>query len=109
MSFLIPVIQVDNFHVYTNPLSSEKVKIEILDSGGFSLKSQLSPYTHLTSGIPFYQLKSNNPPSPPSQVNPNMARHPLYMMDRIVAVRYAPLVLLQPRDDFKESYLLKSI
>ena len=53
-SFLIPSIQVNNFEVYTNPLSYEKVKDEILYLGGFLLKSQLTPYTPLTSRIPFH-------------------------------------------------------
>ena len=72
LAFHIRVTQLDNFQVYTNPLSSKKFKNDFLHSGGFSLKYQLTPYTPLTSRIPFHQLKSNSPPSPPSQVNPKM-------------------------------------
>ena len=100
--------QVENFQVFTNPLFSEEVKVEALQTGSSSLFSAYIPFTGKV--LP-HQPKSNNfpPSSKLSSTNqsssssatssssiPKMVDQPMDYMDRIVAARYAPLVMPQP-------------
>ena len=66
LSILIPEFQnpsqVDNFRVYSNPLSSEDVKEDILNSEQFDyFNPSSSPYTPLTSRIHISQIKVKLP------------------------------------------------
>ena len=88
-SWLKPTIPVSNFQVFTNPQSFKKEKI---------LYFGKIPLFHLKVGKnPFQPSPSKVFPSSKS-INLNMAtqNQPLGMMDRMVAARYAPLVLPQP-------------
>ena len=124
LSILIPKFQdpsqVDNFRVYSNPLSSEDVKENILNNEQFDyFKPSSSLYTPLTSIIPIIQIKVSLPAYshiqlstlqvqvPSSQASPNMATQPPNMMYVIVFARYAPLVLPQPINPLPNGYFQK--
>ena len=93
LDLLFTPSQIDNFRVFTNPLLSEKVKLEALQTGTSSLVSANTP---VAKTIP---LSQSNPGSlsPSSQqsstfqsnTNPRMAQN---RMAAMVAARYAPLV-----------------
>ena len=101
-----PVTQIDNFQVFTNHLLSEELKTEFLHTGGFSLKTQVSPYIPLTIRVPLHQIKFRSSSSSSSQYSliqsspipfsTELVAQPPEYMDRIVAARYAPLVMPQP-------------
>ena len=87
--WLKPIIPVSNFQVFTDPQSFKKAK---------SVSPGKIPLFHLKVGkTPFQPSSSQVFPSPKS-VNLKMAaqNQPVDMMDRMVAARYAPLVLPQP-------------
>ena len=74
------------FQVFTNPLLSKEVKAEALQTGNSSL---FSAHTNQSSS-------SSATSSSPS---PKMVSQPMDYMDRIVAARYALLVMTQPLHD----------
>ena len=87
--WLKSIIHVSNFQVFIDPQSFKKEKI---------VYPSKIPLFHLKVGkTPFQPSSSQIFPSPKS-VNLKMAaqNQPVYMMDRMVAARYAPLVLPQP-------------
>ena len=101
LDLLFTPSQIDNFRVFTNPLLSEKVKLQALQMGASSLFSSHIP---LVKTIPVNQSNPGNL-SPSSQQssslqsntnlnisNPRMAQ-PQNRMAAMVAIRYAPLVL----------------
>ena len=97
MDLLFTPSQIDNFRVFPNPLLSEKVKIEALQTGTSSL---VSSHTPLVKTIPLSQPNlgslcpsSQQSSSFQSNTNPIMAQN---RMDTMVAARYAPLVLPRP-------------
>ena len=84
-----PTIPYSSFQIFTNPQSFKKAK------------------TASPSKIPLFQLKLGKNPFQPSfsqtsssskSVSPKMVAQnpPIDMMDRMVAARYAPLVLPHP-------------
>ena len=84
-----PTIPVNNFHIFTYPQSFKKAKT--LSPGNI-------PLFHLKVGKTPFQpsLSKVIPPSKSINLNIETQNQPLYMMDRMVAARYAPLVLPQP-------------
>ena len=95
LDLLFTPSQVDNFQVFTNPLLSEKIKLEALQTGTTSLSSIHTP---LVKTVPVNQ---SNPGklSPSSQQSSSLQltmAEPRNQMATMVAARYAPLVLLQP-------------
>ena len=87
--WLKPIIPLSNFQFFTDPQSFKKKKI-------------VSP-----SKIPLFHLKVSKTPFQPSssQISPSLKsinlkmaaqNQPIYMMDQMVAIRYAPLVLPHP-------------
>ena len=91
ISWLVPSTLVETFHILTNPLSSKKINIEV--PGKIPL-FQLKPCK-----LPFLPSPSkvSHPFSSPNQsIFKMVGQQPLDMMDRMVATRYAPLVLSHP-------------
>ena len=98
------IIHVNNFQVFTDPQPFKKEKI---------VSPGKIPLFHLKVGkTPFQPSSSQIFPSPKS-VNLKMAaqNQPIDMMDRMVAARYAPLVLPHPlnalpRADYQKNFLV---
>ena len=87
--WLKPIIPVSNFQVFTDPKSFRKEKI---------VSPGKIPLFHLKVGkTPFQPSSSQIYPSPKLVILKMVAQnHPIDMMDRTVAARYAPLVLPHP-------------
>ena len=91
LSWSIPSIPIGNFQVFTNPQSYKKDKTESL--------GKIPLFQFKTSKIPFQPGSSKvvQPLSSSKQSGFTMAQNQtLDMLDRMVASRYAPLVLPQP-------------
>ena len=100
--------QVENFQVFTNPLLSEEVKAEALQTSSSYLFSSHIPFTGRV--LPHQPKFSNFPPSSKhsstnqsssssttsSSPSPKMVVQPMDYMDRIIAARYPSLVMPQP-------------
>ena len=87
--WLKPIIPVSNFQVFTDPQSFKKAK---------TVSPGKIPLFHLKVGnIPF-QPSSSQIFSSPKSVSLKMPtqNQPIDMMDRMVAAKYAPLVLPHP-------------
>ena len=84
-----PIISVSNFHVFTDLQSFKKEK---------TISPSKIPLFHLKVGKNPFQPSSSQVFPSPKPVNLKMAaqNQPLDMMDRMVAARYAPLVLPHP-------------
>ena len=84
-----PTIPVSNFQIFTDPQSFKKAK---------TLSPGKIPLFHLKVGkTPFQPSPSQVfPSSKPVNLRMVAQNQPLDMMDRMVASRYAPLVLPQP-------------
>ena len=91
MSWSIPTLPVSSFQVFTEPQSFKKEKTQ---SPGniplFQFKTSKSPFQ------PSSSLVNKHFPSPNPSNFTMATQQPLDMMDRMVATRYAPLVLSQP-------------
>ena len=91
-SWLKPTIPVSNFQIFTDPQSFKKAKT--LSPGKiplFQFKVNKRPFQPSTSLVNKSFLATN-----PSSLTMVAQQPPLDMMDRMVAARYAPLVLAQP-------------
>ena len=90
LSWSIPTIPVDSFQVFTNLWSYKKAKTESL--------GKIPLFQFKTSKIPFQPGFSKLNKIFPSlnQSSSKTVEQRLDMMDRMVATRYAPLVLHQP-------------
>ena len=84
--WLKPIILGSSFQVFTNPQSFRKDKI--------ASPSKITLFQLKLGKNPF-QPSSRQTSSSPKSVSPKMAaqNQPIDMMDRMVAARYAPLVL----------------
>ena len=103
LSWSIPTIPVDSFQVFTNPQSYKKEKTESL--------GKIPLFQFKTSKIPFQPGFSKLNKIFPSlnQSSSKTVEQRLDMMDRMVATRYAPLVLPQPLNDLLGAYYQKHL
>ena len=87
--WLKPIIPDSNFQIFTNPQSFIKAK---------TASPGKIPLFQLKVGKKPFQSGSSQTSSSSKSVSPKMAaqNQPIDMMDRMVAARYAPLVLPQP-------------
>ena len=87
-----PTIPESTFQVFTNPETFLKAKIASLGKIPlFQLKVGKSPFQASSSQVSSSSKPQSKPQSTMVAQNP-----PMDMMDRMVAARYAPLVLPQP-------------
>ena len=87
--WLKPIFHDSSFQVFTNPQSFKKAK---------TASPGKIPLFHLKLGKNPFQPSSSQTSSLPKSVSPKMAaqNQPIDMLDRMVATRYAPLVLPHP-------------
>ena len=87
--WLKPIIPNSNFQVFTNPQSFRKAK---------TVSPGKIPLFQLKVGKNPFQPSSSQTSSSPKSVSLKIAaqNQPIDMMDRMVAARYAPLVLPHP-------------
>ena len=94
LDFLFTPSQVYNFRVFTNPLISEQVKLEALQTP--SIHTPLVKIVPVNQPIPG-TLSSSSQQSSGVQSNTNLRMaQPQNRMAAMVLARYAPLVLPQP-------------
>ena len=95
-----PTILVGIFQVFTDPQYFKKAK---------TISPRKIPLFHLKFGKTLFQPNSSQVFPSPKLVNLKMAAHnqPLDMMERMVASRYAPLVLPQPLNALPGGYYQK--